>query len=212
MEVAMEFVLQRRNPGRNITGLVLVVALHVGMVMALMVGLTRHIPLFNPPPPIEWVSIKDTPKPVVKPAAHKPPTPLTAPVIAPRDLLPDLPPIVDTVTSSSTTVNGDPGTSTGSGAGESTGAVSSSVGIACPNSQGVRSSMRYPVQARREGLQGDVLARFVVGANGRIRDISIVDSTNRAFNGAVIEAVREFSCVAQGQDVTVEVPFSFRLQ
>jgi protein TonB len=52
----------------------------------------------------------------------------------------------------------------------------------------------------------------VVGANGRIRDISIVDSTNRAFNGAVIEAVREFSCVAQGQDVTVEVPFSFRLQ
>ena len=65
--------------------------------------------------------------------------------------------------------------------------------------------------ARREGLQGEVVAQFLVAAKGEIRNINIVSSSNRAFNNAVMNAVKQFSCVGQGREVTVEVPFSFKL-
>ena len=71
--------------------------------------------------------------------------------------------------------------------------------------------MSYPTQARRDGIQGNVVARFMVGANGAIRDISIASTSNQALNRAVINAVGQFRCVAQGQDVMVEAPFVFRL-
>ena len=67
-------------------------------------------------------------------------------------------------------------------------------------------------RARRDGLQGDILARFVVGSAGDIRNVDIVSSSQRAFNSTVINAVRQFNCVAQGRDVEVEVPFTFRLE
>ena len=64
----------------------------------------------------------------------------------------------------------------------------------------------------REGVQGDVLVRFLVGVTGEIKNISTVGSSNRALNHAAVSAVELFSCAAQGQDISVEVPFSFRLK
>ena len=90
--------------------------------------------------------------------------------------------------------------------------ASGAVGVACPNAQRVRESILYPATARREGIQGDVLVRFLVGVTGEIKNISIVSSSNRALNHAAVSAVELFSCAAQGQDISVEVPFSFRLQ
>ena len=85
------------------------------------------------------------------------------------------------------------------------------LGIACPNAQRVREEMRYPPSARREGIQGDVLVRFMVGIAGEIKNINIISSSNRALSNAAVSAVKQFSCAPQGQDVAVEVPFSFRL-
>lgn len=85
------------------------------------------------------------------------------------------------------------------------------VGVACPNSREVQTTMRYPTQARRDGIQGNVVARFMVGADGLIQDVRIVSSSNSALNRAVISAVGQFRCVGQGQDVMVEAPFVFRL-
>ena len=89
---------------------------------------------------------------------------------------------------------------------------SMAVSAACPNSQAVRTSMRYPLMARRDGVEGDVVARFIVGAAGGIRGAEIISSSNRVFNSAVLAAVQQFQCAGQGRDVMVEVPFSFRLQ
>jgi len=72
--------------------------------------------------------------------------------------------------------------------------------------------VNYPVQARLDGLQGDVLARFIVGAAGDIRNVQIIRSSNRVFNAPVLAAVKQLNCVAQGQDVAVEMPFWFRLE
>lgn len=83
--------------------------------------------------------------------------------------------------------------------------------VACPNSREVQANMVYPAPARRSGIQGDVIARFVVGANGSIRDIAIISSTSQTLNLAAINAVAQFRCVGQGQDIVVEAPFSFKL-
>jgi periplasmic protein TonB len=85
------------------------------------------------------------------------------------------------------------------------------VGVACPNSQSIRENMRYPLQAQRAGLQGEVEVEFTVSAAGVISGESIVSSTNRAFNSAALLATRQFKCVGQGQDVKVKVPYSFKL-
>lgn len=90
-------------------------------------------------------------------------------------------------------------------------AAVSSVGVACPNSQSIRENIRYPAQAQRDGLQGEVEVEFTVSAAGVISGESIVSSTNRAFNSAALLATRQFKCVGQGQDVKVKVPYSFKL-
>ena len=90
--------------------------------------------------------------------------------------------------------------------------ASGAVDVACPNAQRVRASILYPATARREGVQGDVLVRFLVGVTGEIKNISIVSSSNRALNHAAVSAVELFSCAAQGEDISVEVPFSFWLK
>ena len=93
-----------------------------------------------------------------------------------------------------------------------TGAIATgALGVACPNAQRVREDMRYPVAARREGIQGDVLIRFVVGVSGEIKNINTVSSSNRALSNSAVAAIKQFSCAGQGQDVLVEVPFNFRL-
>ena len=86
-----------------------------------------------------------------------------------------------------------------------------SVGVACPNSQQIRTEIKYPPQARKDGLQGEVLVEFTVTASGEIKDIDIKSSSNRAFNSASINATRMFKCNAQARDVRVQVPYSFKL-
>ena len=56
-----------------------------------------------------------------------------------------------------------------------------------------------------------VLIEFTVAADGSIKDIEVKSSTDRVFNNASINAVRQFKCNAQGRDVRVSVPFVFKL-
>lgn len=134
--------------------------------------------------------------------------------VVPAQVVIDIPPVItDVITVASNDVPASvDGQATGARSGIEIGVPSAGLGAACPNAQGIRSTMRYPAQARRDGLQGEVLARFVVGARGDIRDIDIVSSSHWAFNSAVLSAIKQFNCVAQGREVSVEVPFSFRLE
>jgi len=44
------------------------------------------------------------------------------------------------------------------------------------------SSIVYPREALKDGIEGDVVIEFTVGANGQIKDVVIKSSSNRVFN------------------------------
>ena len=53
----------------------------------------------------------------------------------------------------------------------------------------------YPETMRAVGIDGTVRLRFVVGTNGRVESgsISVVSSTNKAFEPAAIKAIRDWT-------------------
>lgn len=209
----MEFVFREQSPAKRAMRLSVVVALHVVLIGGLMAGLGRTGMRILPPESIEYINIIDnTPPPAPRPETHK--TKAVSPVTVP---VPDVP--VQMVPVPEQTIAAAPAdaviSSESSSMAVTDGAGSTpsmAVSAACPNSQAVRTSMRYPLMARRDGAEGDVIARFIVGAGGGIRGAEIVSSSNRVFNSAVLAAVQQFQCAGQGRDVMVEVPFSFRLQ
>lgn len=210
----MEYVLQRKTPVQRFGGLAMVAIAHVLVIGTLMLGVTRTIPRIAPLEDLTVVFIPQTPKPPpTKMELPKQPAPLTPSVVTPPVV--DIPPVVIESTISVTPVvdvapvNPGPPIAVRT---DGSGTPATGLAAACPNAQGIRSTMRYPPEARRQGLQGDVLARFVVTASGQIRNIDIVSSSNRAFNSSVINAVGQFACIGQGRDVAVEVPFTFRLE
>lgn len=211
----MEYVLQRKTPVQKFGGLAMVAIAHVLVIGTLMLGVRHPIPSIPKPEDLTVTIIPDPPKPPPT-RIELPKQTLTAPqvVVTPPPIL-EVPPVLIEPTITATPVTdvapSNPGPIVAART-DGAGTPSTGLAAACPNAQGIRSSMRYPPEARRQGLQGDVLARFVVTASGQIRNIDIVSSSNRAFNSSVINAVGQFACVGQGRDVAVEVPFTFRLE
>lgn len=206
----MDYAQQQRSPGKHLTGIVVVIILHVVLGYALMHGLATKVmnvikqpidtkiieEVKKPPPP-------DTPPPPPPKTVQMPPTfvpppevmiqaPVTAPVISTRTAVP--PPVYAPPAPPAPVVSAPP-----------------SVGVACPNSQEIRTNIKYPVQARKDGLQGEVLIEMTIAANGDVKDVDVKSSTNRAFNSVAISASRQFKCTGQGRDVRVQVPYSFKL-
>ena len=77
----------------------------------------------------------------------------------------------------------------------------------------------YPSSLRESGVEGRVLAQFVVGANGRYEggSLKILDSSNPAFTAAVKDALPRMRFSAAqigGKKVAqlVQMPFQFHLQ
>jgi protein TonB len=206
----MDYAQQQRQPGKHATGITVVIILHVVVGYALVSGLARKAievikqpmttkvieeqkkpppPDTPPPPPPKLVQIIPTfvPPPEVQisspvvQAVISNPTPIAPPVYAPPKPVVAAPP------------------------------APPSVGTACPNSQQIRTEIKYPAAARKDGIQGDVLVEFTVATNGEIKDVEVKNSSNRVFNSVSVNAVRQFKCNAQARDVRVQVPFSFKL-
>ena len=206
----MDYAQQQRSPGKHLTGIVVVLILHVVLGYALMNGLATKVmdvikkptetkiieevkklpPLDTPPPPPpKMVQVLPTfiPPPEVMIQA-----PVTAPVISNRTAV--APPVYAPPAPPAPVAVAPP-----------------SVGVACPNSQQIRTEIKYPVQARKDGLQGEVLIEMTIAANGEVKDVEVKSSSNRAFNSVSIAASRQFKCNGQGRDVRVQVPYSFKL-
>ena len=210
----MGYAEQQRQPGKHAVGIGVVIILHILLGWALASGLaTKAVriilpeteaviivekpkpppPPLEPPPPPKQVVVMQTfvPPPEVQIQQQlQPPVIQNTTVVAPPVFAPPTPPAPPAPIAPPTPV---------------------SVGIACPNSQQIRSDIKYPTQARKDGLQGEVLIEATVGANGEIKDVEVISSSNRAFNSISINSVRLFKCNAQGRDVRVQVPFSFKL-
>lgn len=210
----MGYAEQQRQPGKHAVGIGVVIILHILLGWALASGLaTKAVriilpeteaviivekpkpppPPLEPPPPPKQVVVMQTfvPPPEVQIQQQlQPPVIQNTTVVAPPVFAPPTPPAPPAPIAPPAPV---------------------SVGIACPNSQQIRSDIKYPTQARKDGLQGEVLIEATVGANGEIKDVEVISSSNRAFNSISINSVRLFKCNAQGRDVRVQVPFSFKL-
>ncbi len=213
----MHYAPKQNHSEESLAGFALVVAIHLLVFYFLATALVNGGAQFRPPQPIDIVNIDVLPKP---------PVPVADPVSAPKSVFtleplildhkietiePPVGPAPDHVSDPDMRRN-PPNIANVAKAGiGATAAPAAGLGIACPNAQRVRDEVRYPPTARRDGIQGDVLVRFVVGVAGEIKNISVLNSSNRALSNAAVSAVTQFSCTPQGQDVAVEVPFSFRL-
>jgi protein TonB len=86
-----------------------------------------------------------------------------------------------------------------------------SVGVVCPNVRAVQAEMRYPREALRAGVQGEVMVRFTLTTSGRIVNPHIVSATPSVLNRAALAAVSMLACTGVGHDTQVDAPFLFRL-
>ncbi|MCA3779563.1 MAG: energy transducer TonB [Burkholderia sp.] len=201
------------HPVRRYGGVAAVLLLHAALIYALLNGLAnrvaeivqhpvdvRIIAPVKPPPPLP------PPKPIVKAQPSK----VVAP---PRMYVP--PPEVpvqaqaqSTLAHTATPVVSAPALPAAPAAPV---APSHEVGVVCPNSEQVRASLRYPREALENNITGNVLVEFVVDADGRVSGERVAQSADPILDRAALAAVRRFSCIAQGQAVRVQVPFSFNL-
>ncbi|MGE5480008.1 MAG: energy transducer TonB [Chloroflexota bacterium] len=76
----------------------------------------------------------------------------------------------------------------------------------------------YPDLARRAGVEGQVVLRVLVGANGKVLRSLIESSDNELLNEAAIKAIKEYGsippAIQNGQPITcwVSIPIKFRLR
>jgi protein TonB len=212
----MEFSQQANEPS-NLSGLMLVVVLHVVVGYALLNGLAHKVvEVWNkplgvelieemkslPPPPPPPQKIAPIPKVATPPPAYVPqpevvvqPAPQQNVIVAttnvpapPVDVAPQAEPVKPALP------------------------AVVAVGVVCPNHVDVRSRVVFPPQAQRMGLSGDVVVDLIVGEAGQISNIQVSKSSNTIFNDAAINAVSQLRCNGVGRDVRVRVPFAFRLE
>jgi protein TonB len=218
--MAMDFAQQQRDPTRHLIGIGAVVLLHVLVVWALVSGLARKVVevvkgpievkvieeiIKKPPPPPEVVppppKVQAPPPPFIPPPEiNIAPPPTTAPTITAvtKDAPPSpQAPVIQKVPES-TVATAAP-------------AVRSAQ-IACANYREVMSSIVYPREALKDGIEGDVVIEFTVGANGQIKDTVIKSSSNRVFNRSSISVVSQLQCQSGGQDIRVQAPISFKIR
>jgi len=75
---------------------------------------------------------------------------------------------------------------------------------------------KYPAAARRDGLDGTVAVRILVGVDGGVESATVLSSSDPVFEGAALEAAYACRFTPAKRDDTptksqVMVPFQFRL-
>jgi protein TonB len=211
----MDYAQQQRDPRRHLAGITMVIFLHAVAIYALTTGLARKVvdvlkkPLevniieelktLPPPPPPK---IEPPPQQVAEPPpAYVPPPEVQvqapqepAPVITVVTVAPP-PPVVVVAPPPPVLVAPPPPVA--------------NVGVACPNYISVLSKVQSPAQAQRMGLSGEVTVEFTVSASGAVGDVNVTKTSNRIFNAVAVNAVSQFRCIGQGQNVRVRLPIGF---
>ena len=214
----MNYAEQQRNPGRHAVGITVVVLLHVLIVYALVTGLARTVVEVVKGPidvkVIEEIVKKPPPPPEVLPPPPKvaaPPPPFIPPPevnIAPP---PTPAPAITAVTQEAPPAPHAPAIQKVPDTPAPAPAVRSAR-VVCPNYLQVMSSISYPREALKDGVEGEVVIEFTVTASGQVKDTVIKSSSNRVFNRASMAVVSELKCQGQGQDIRAQAPISFKLR
>ncbi len=205
----------QRSPAKNLSGLTLVVLLHVAIGYALVTGLARKV-VEVIKAPIETKIIEEIKKP--PPDVPPPPPPKMAapppPFIPPPEIniqVPQVtpPPTITTVTTTPPPPGPPPPVY-----------VPPAPAPPAPPAPPVRKEYKaayrvdpvYPRQAQRDGLNGTVIARVHVAPSGSVTQVQIVSSTSRIFDREVIRALSQWRFNPEPVGFIGEYEIVFKLQ
>jgi len=211
-----EFGKKQQNPVRRFGGIAAVLLLHIVLIYALLNGLaTKVVQVIQHPIETKIIEPVKPPPPPPLPTVQLPPpkfAPPPPPFVPPPEVNVPTPP-QPTITHQAAPVVATPAVAPPAPVAPApTKAPSTEVGVVCPNSDQIRSSVVYPKEAQENNVTGDVLIEFVVDPQGHITNEHVAKSSeDSSLDRAAFNAVKQFSCVSQGQPVRVQVPFSFNL-
>jgi periplasmic protein TonB len=211
-----EFGKKQQNPVRRFGGIAAVLLLHIVLIYALLNGLaTKVVQVIQHPIETKIIEPVKPPPPPPLPTVQLPPpkfAPPPPPFVPPPEVNVPTPPQQPTITHQAAPVVATPAPPPAPPAPPAAKPVSTQVDVACPNSDQVRASVKYPQEAQENNITGDVLIEFVVDPQGHITNEHVAKSSeDSSLDRAAFNAVKQFSCVSQGQPVRVQVPFSFNL-
>lgn len=194
----------------NLSGLIAVVGLHLVVGYALATGLAHKVvDVLKQPLTVSVIEevrpLPPSPPPPPKPVRVQSRTPPPPSYVPPAEVVVEAPTPAPAITTSAEPVP-EP---LPAAPAMPVPAPIVNAAVACPNSDQVRARVPYPVQAERIGLSGKVLVEFTVGADGSVRNVTAISSSNALFTATATRAVAEFRCNGHGRDVRVRVPFAF---
>ncbi|MEX3957003.1 energy transducer TonB [Trinickia sp. EG282A] len=212
-----EFGRRQQNPARRFGGLAAVIALHIVIVYALVNGLANKVVrVIEKPIETKIIEpVKPPPPPPLPPVQLPPPkfAPPPPPFVPPPEVPVQAPP-QQTIVHQATPVETPKAVPPAPPAppAPKPAPLQTSVGVVCPNSDEVRNSIIYPKDAQENGDTGNVVIEFTVDPQGHITNEHVAQSSDHdSLDTAAFRAVKRFNCIAQGQAVRVQVPFSFNL-
>jgi protein TonB len=202
----MDYGADARLSKNTITGIGLVVLLHIFLVYALLSGLgTRVFETVHPP--LNVVMITQPKQVIVPPPPHFPqPTPDAPhydvpmpPVHREMTVPPQMPPAGGFVYTPRPPTAGH-------------GTVSTNVGIVCPGVTQMQNQLsdEFGQISDQTGINSaSVVLRFTVGVDGKVSNMTIVSSSAPQLDALALQGGALLNCHGQGQAVTVTAPFAF---
>lgn len=209
MDFALDPQQQQQLSNKSIASIGITVLLHLAIGYALITGLARDV-INVITKPIETRIIEEIKLPPPPPQVKTPPPKFVKPppaYVPPPEVRVNVPP-QENVIATVSTVPPEPYVPP---VAAPTPAIAK-VGLACPDSTRIRQSLEYPRQALQNNITGNVLVQFVVGANGASKDFTLLRSAHPLLNRAALDAAQRFNCVGQEREVTVQVPFEFKVE
>ncbi len=220
----MNFAQRQRDPRRHLAGITAVILFHGFIVYALVTGLAKKV-VEVVRAPIETKVIEEVKKPPPPPEIVVPPPPrLEAPpppfIPPPEVQIATPPPPQPTITAVTPTpppapvvIAPAPPPVVAAPAPPPAAPAPVSAAVVCPNYRVKMGDASFPREALRAGLEkGEVLMQFTLGPGGEVKNIKALRASHPIFARAATKIVEEYTCQGQGQDVLVQVPFSYKLE
>src|SRR4030095_7818318 len=221
---AMDFSKRQADPRRHLVGISFVILFHAFIVWALVSGLAKKV-VEVVRAPIETKVIEEIKKPPQpREGGVRPPPKMEAPpppfIPPPEIQIATPPPPQPTITATTPTpppapVTIAPAPPPGGAAAPPAPAPPApiSAGVVCSNFQTVMGDVAYPRDAQRQGIEkGEALVQFTLSPTGEIKNITVIRASHSIFARKSVQIVGEYKCQGQGREVTVQVPFGYKLQ
>jgi protein TonB len=219
----MDYSQRHADPKRHLVGITVVILFHLLVVWALVSGLAKKV-VDVVRAPIETKVIEEIKKPPPPPEVVVPPPPkLEAPpppfIPPPEIQIATPPPPQPTITATTPTpppapVVSAPAPPPPAPAPPAPPApATASAGVVCSNYASVMGDVAFPREAQRQGIErGEATIQFTLTASGEVKDIKALRSTHQIFARNSIRIVSEYKCQGQGRDLTVTVPFAYKME